>query len=68
MIDNGSEFIPEDNRLADSAVDGEPGEGVGHLPGADHRVEHGLEFASLDSGGHIGQRLYESGGRVGAGS
>ena len=68
MIDNGSEFIPEDDRLADSAVDGEPGEGVGHLPGADHGVKHGLELASLDSVGDIGQRLYQSGGRRSAGS
>ena len=60
MIDGWLEFIPEDDRLADGAVDSEPGEGVGHLSGADHRVEHRLEFASLDSGGHIGQRLYES--------
>ena len=68
MIDDWSEFIPEDDRLADSAVEGEPGKGVGHLPGAHHRIKNGLEFASLDGGGDIGQRLYESGGRSGTGS
>ena len=59
-IDSLSELVPEDYGLAHSAIYGEPGQGVGDLPGAHHRVKDGLELASLDGAGHICQRLNKS--------